>query len=344
MINSKLEEIRKIKKISKKTMAQKLGVSVAKLNEWESGKSEIPIELLLPIAKILNISVDDFLKYGMMMPLEEKNNLRRNMILIMHTESTDKAVVLAEKALIEYPEDNTLKLMIATVLFLGDSENRNERWIYYAIELLDSIEDWNETFMRSVIYTKAMLLQFLNENKRCEEELDKIDWNILDPYPLYAKIYRLQGKSLKQKKLACKRLYQHLNTACLMLEELSFSFEEPQRNELLYLQGQLSRMFGLSYLNAFLKLCSQQIEKGEAEKAKALLIEYLKALSELKNHLLKQSIFNFIQKGMTSQEEQMMIQKSLNEIKENPLFDDLLINEEVQDAILKLKRTYCIIK
>lgn len=336
MIHSKLEEIRKSKKISKKAMAQKLGISITNLNLWESGKSEIPLDMLCSVAKVLNMSVDAFLKYESMMPEEAKNNLRRKMILAVRTDGMDDAAKLAQKALLDYPEDNTLKLMIATVLFLGESTNRNNDWLNYAVELLDSIDDWNEDFMRSVIYTKAMILNFLNDNKRCEEELNKIDWNILDPYPLYAKVYRQQREILKQKKLASKRLYHHLNMACLMLEELSFSFEEPQKAEFLYLEGQLSRMFGLSYYNAFLALCDSQLQKGNFEEAKNLLIEYLESLSKVQNNMVAQAISSFNQRNYTNHEEQIMIQKSLNELKEDIRFRGLIEDEKIKEIIQNL--------
>lgn len=338
MINSKLEEIRKKKKISKTAMAKKLGVSVAKLNSWESGKSELPIDMLLPIAGIFNMSVDELLKSEINMREEEKNSLRKSLILTIHTLGMDEAASLAKQALLDYPHDNSLKLMIATVLFLGDSDNMSAKWLHTAIELLDSIQDWDEDFMRSVIYTKAMILNFLNQNERCEKELDKIDWNILDPLPLYAKAYREQGKIEQQKRLACKRLYHHLNSACLMLEELSFSFDEPQKSELLLLQARLSQMFGLSYLKAFLELCNHQLKAGKNEEAKASMIEYLSSLAKLKKTSIKQSITDLVQGGIADYERQNRVEKALNELLEDQRFICLLEDEKVKEQLCSLKK------
>lgn len=44
-------------------MANKLGVTTPAVNKWENGNSRPDIELLAPIARLLNISLDTLLSF-----------------------------------------------------------------------------------------------------------------------------------------------------------------------------------------------------------------------------------------------------------------------------------------
>ena len=59
MIN--IAEYRKLKGISQKEFAEKLGISAGNLCEWEKGRIEPSISALIKMAELLDVSVDELI-------------------------------------------------------------------------------------------------------------------------------------------------------------------------------------------------------------------------------------------------------------------------------------------
>lgn len=57
----KISEYRKMKGISQKAFAEKLGVSAGNLCEWEKGRIEPSINALIKMSELLDISVDELI-------------------------------------------------------------------------------------------------------------------------------------------------------------------------------------------------------------------------------------------------------------------------------------------
>ena len=68
----KLTEIRKQEGVSQKQLANDLGVSAGNLCDWEKGRTEPDIEMLIKIAEYFDVSVDALLGR------EENGNTMRN--------------------------------------------------------------------------------------------------------------------------------------------------------------------------------------------------------------------------------------------------------------------------
>ena len=57
----KISEYRKMKGITQKDFAEKLGISAGNLCEWEKGRIEPSINALIKMSELLDISVDELL-------------------------------------------------------------------------------------------------------------------------------------------------------------------------------------------------------------------------------------------------------------------------------------------
>lgn len=57
----KISEYRKIKGISQREFAEKLGISAGNLCEWEKGRVEPSIGALIKMSELLDISVDELI-------------------------------------------------------------------------------------------------------------------------------------------------------------------------------------------------------------------------------------------------------------------------------------------
>ena len=60
-IGSVIKKYRKDIGLTQEEMANRLGVTAPAVNKWENGNSNPDIELLAPIARLLNISLDTLL-------------------------------------------------------------------------------------------------------------------------------------------------------------------------------------------------------------------------------------------------------------------------------------------
>ena len=62
-IGSVIKKYRKDIGLTQEEMANRLGVTTPAVNKWENGSSNPDIELLSPIARLLNISLDTLLSF-----------------------------------------------------------------------------------------------------------------------------------------------------------------------------------------------------------------------------------------------------------------------------------------
>ncbi|MBP5594353.1 MAG: helix-turn-helix transcriptional regulator, partial [Pseudobutyrivibrio sp.] len=62
-INEVIRKHRKEKNMTQEEMANRLGVTAPAVNKWESGASMPDISLLAPIARLLNVSLDELLSF-----------------------------------------------------------------------------------------------------------------------------------------------------------------------------------------------------------------------------------------------------------------------------------------
>ena len=62
-IGSVIKKYRKDNGLTQEEMANRLGVTTPAVNKWENGNSNPDIELLSPIVRLLNISLDTLLSF-----------------------------------------------------------------------------------------------------------------------------------------------------------------------------------------------------------------------------------------------------------------------------------------
>ena len=70
----KISEYRKMKGISQKDFAEKLGISAGNLCEWEKGRIEPSITALIKMSELLDISVDELIGKERFTALNRQND------------------------------------------------------------------------------------------------------------------------------------------------------------------------------------------------------------------------------------------------------------------------------
>ena len=111
--------IRKYRKeigITQEEMANRLGVTTPAVNKWENGNSNPDIELLSPIARLLNISLDTLLSYRETLTSAEIEEIIKKMDKMISEEGYEKTYEWALGIVNEYPNCSTLIWQVAVIL------------------------------------------------------------------------------------------------------------------------------------------------------------------------------------------------------------------------------------
>ena len=115
-IGSVIKKYRKAIGITQEEMANRLGVTTPAVNKWENGNSNPDIELLAPIARLLQISLDTLLSFHEKLSGKEIEELIREMDAMFSRDGYEKTYEWAVQTVREYPNCNILIWQVALML------------------------------------------------------------------------------------------------------------------------------------------------------------------------------------------------------------------------------------
>lgn len=104
---------RKDKNMTQDEMAKRLGVTAPAVNKWENGNSYPDITLLSPIARLLNVPLDELLSHEMELTPGEANVLIEQAHEKLKTEAYADAFLWMKQRIEEYPNCHYLMLYMA---------------------------------------------------------------------------------------------------------------------------------------------------------------------------------------------------------------------------------------
>lgn len=106
--------LRRERHLTQEQLAGQIGVSAAAVSKWESGRSHPDIELLMPIARLLNVSVDELIGYRAELAREQAERLAEEIDQIYREDGWAEGLRRCEAAACEYPSDAYLKALLAS--------------------------------------------------------------------------------------------------------------------------------------------------------------------------------------------------------------------------------------
>ena len=115
-IGSVIKKYRKDAGFTQEEMANRLGVTTPAVNKWENGNSKPDIELLAPIARFLNISLDTLLSFQEKLSDAEIEEIIRKMDKMLSEKGYEKTYEWVLDIIKEYPNCNMLIWQVAVVL------------------------------------------------------------------------------------------------------------------------------------------------------------------------------------------------------------------------------------
>ena len=111
-----IRKYRKEKNMTQEEMANRLGVTPPAVNKWENGNSYPDITLLPPLARLLDISMDDLFSFQSELTREEIGEIVKEVDLKLKTDSFEDVCNLVKKKLEKYPNCLWLTWQLALVL------------------------------------------------------------------------------------------------------------------------------------------------------------------------------------------------------------------------------------
>ena len=285
-IGQTIRQLRKQKNMTQEELANAVGVSIAAVSKWESGKSCPDIALLPAIARRLGTSIDNLFAFSTALAAEE---LER--IFTQCAEAFDKGpfaegYALCETYLSRYPNDIALKLHIGTLIPLyvsGAPKEEAQAYLEIAIALCRPAATSDDPKLRALaqrmlatIYVKSGKLDLAEEQLRTS--MDGLEGEI---DPTLAVIYLKKGEMEKAEELYERCLLRGVHgcqTALLGLAGIAKAaghieqFLEYQNAVLRIAElFELENMPGMQ-LNAYLSLMKHYQERRQEE----ALVEALK--------------------------------------------------------------------
>lgn len=115
-IGQVIREYRKRKELTQEEMASRLGVTAPAVNKWENGNSYPDITLLAPIARLLEVSLDELLSFRRELSKEEINNIVYELDSKLKSSTYEEAFRWAGEVLTQYGNCYELILSVAVVL------------------------------------------------------------------------------------------------------------------------------------------------------------------------------------------------------------------------------------
>ena len=115
-IGGVIKKYRKEAGFTQEEMANRLGVTTPAVNKWENGNSKPDIELLAPIARLLNISLDTLFSFREKLSDVEIEEIIRNMDRMFSEEGFEKTYEWVLGIIKEYPNCNMLIWQVAVML------------------------------------------------------------------------------------------------------------------------------------------------------------------------------------------------------------------------------------
>lgn len=115
-MGSIIRKYRKERNMTQEEMAYRLGVTTPAVNKWEKGNTYPDITMLAPIARLLNITLDELLSFQEQITEEELKNYVQELDQRLKREPYEKAFGWAREIIERYPNCKMLIWQLAVVL------------------------------------------------------------------------------------------------------------------------------------------------------------------------------------------------------------------------------------
>lgn len=294
---------RKEKSWTQEQLANSVGVSTPAVSKWETGTTYPDITLLSPIARALNITVDELLSYQNELSSEEVSELVKKASYTYESEGFDAGWTFCQKLMQEYPNSIQLKFHLGNLfqsfMLLKSDINKEEIQFYYQQaadiyeEVLDS-RDPKYTFHATIILVGCYAM--LKELDRAEELLNGLPKIDVAPNLLYPSIYFLQGEHDKAMKLTQENIKRYVSIISQSLGILCSDAREQGNITKAYtlakINFEMTKLFEVGEEIAYSDMIKVLTSQGDIQKALNYFEAYVKSILELSYDYSNKPVFD----------------------------------------------------
>ena len=236
-IDEVIFKLRKEKGITQGQLGNFIGVSTAAVSKWESGISYPDITLLPILATFFNVSIDRLLNFKIELSDEEVMKIFSECESLFSSGDLDKAISKSKEYILKYPGCYYLLLKIGLLFsfYLCKAANNEEKFmdiLGYTIQLLEDVAQncSKEESVEQALYQLGFLYQYVNEEDKAIEALNKIHKSQFDPNVILSSIYMKKNEMKKARELLQSKLYKNIEDICLICIGLANSYMKDEKD------------------------------------------------------------------------------------------------------------------
>ena len=297
---------RKEKSWTQEQLAKAVGVSAPAVSKWETGTSYPDITLLSPIARALNITVDELLSYQIELCADDVNELAKKAVRTYETEGFEAGWNYCQNLFREYPNSIPLKFYLGNLfqsfLILKADLNAQEILSYYRQAANTYLEVRSSGHPEFSYHATIILVGFytmLDEPDRAEELLDSLPKAKVDPDFLYPSIYALRGENATAMILIQENIKSYLPKISQSLSFLCAFAREKNDLEtacaLADINMEMTELFDLRKEIAYPDMVKVLVRQGHREEALNYLEAYVQTILDWGRDHSENPVFNHLE-------------------------------------------------
>lgn len=133
-LSKNISELRKANSMTQEQLAEALGVTFAAVSKWERGAATPELNLIAEMADLFGVSLDALV--GFKVQDGSADALEQRIHNLQHEKSED-SVIVAEKAILKYPNDFRIVYRAAKAYEMAGFELKNKKYIRRSMELFE---------------------------------------------------------------------------------------------------------------------------------------------------------------------------------------------------------------
>lgn len=280
-----IRKYRKKRNMTQEEMAVRLGVTAPAVNKWENGNSMPDITLLAPIARLLQVSLEELLSFREDLTEKEIQELVRELGTRMKRDGYSQAFGWAKEMIQQYPGSEQLLLCMGELLNayrITESPEKPEQYDADICSFLERALKSSGEEIRCPAATSLFLLYFRKgEYKKAETYLEFLSAQNPERKRLQASVYEKTGRTGEAYRLYEELLYSYYTMISLVLYNLfHLSWADNDREKAHYFknkQAAAARLFDMGEYSA----AASELELATLEKNGE---SCLRVLEQMLNH------------------------------------------------------------
>lgn len=345
-IGTKILRLRKEKGITQEQLGNMIGISAGAVSKWETGNSKPDIDLLAPLARAFNVSLNELLSF--------KEELSENEIKEIHKELTEiflhkgftEGEAKCKEYLDKYPNSIGLKYNVGGFIYMYSTlisdEKLSKEKRQIALDFLYEVAHSKDSkyINHALLIIANIQKEFENyeESERCLNELKN---SFVDPMVSYTDVLQRQGKNEEAESFSKGWLLMYLNCSMAMMSILSRIFIDygDFDKAVLYLEtvDKMQDIFKIGQGLGAYNLCRLYITQDKKEVAAKWFEKYVDDLLAAEYDYSDNPYFNNFKPDVNQEGQKVIRKKLFQELIEEQDVKVLSEFEEYKEAIKKLK-------